>query len=92
MKYYSGAFIDQQEINIMTDNKIDDYCSRNIHKIFKKGKVLIKNGRVLPNVMSQDRAVKEVEAFISGGDYIVSHGIVDTDLGRPAPWKYFLPG
>ena len=28
VKYYSGAVIDQKEINIFTENKIDDYCSQ----------------------------------------------------------------
>ena len=82
VKYKRGIEQCRTEINIFTKNPIDHNCSRNIHKIYKRGKTLVKDGKVLQNVKSQDKAIEEFEAFIVGCDYLISHGEIDQETYR----------
>ena len=53
------------------------YC----HKIVKKDKKMMKNGKVILHV-SQLQAINKFEQFIEGSEYLIAHGSIDFETIR----------
>ena len=73
--------VSEEEINILTDQAINSWTSRYCHKIVKKDKKMMKNGKVIPHV-SQLQAINKFEQFIEGSEYLIAHGSIDFETIR----------
>ena len=72
----AGTLISKLQLNIWTDQKIDDWASRNCHKIKKRNGKMYQNGKHIPH-MTQLQAMEEFENFLQGSEYLIAHGDVD---------------
>ena len=72
----AGTLISKLQLNIWKDQKIDDWASRNCHKIKKRNGKMYQNGKHIPH-MTQLQATVKLENFLQGSKYLIAHGDVD---------------
>ena len=74
--YGLGAVVSKEEINVWTDEEIDEWGSKFCHNIWKVDGKMLKKGQILHHV-SQLQAVEKFDKFIEGSGYLIAHGDVD---------------
>ena len=85
--YKLDTITEKLEMNIKTEERIDKWCSENLHGIRNINGTLFKKGKKLENVVSQREAIEMFEKFISDSKCLICHDAVVPCMFNTA--KYF---